>query len=133
MIAEGAFFHVLFPTSEKPREPGLRHICYCLAVRPPLVLVAYTTSQPWPPGVPLPFGVRLFDAAEAAALNQRRPFRLHLNRHARIPLTERWIPDLGSPDQGVIAYAPERLRQSLFELAVELVRRHRLELEQLGP
>jgi hypothetical protein len=78
VIAEGAFIEVLFPTTEKPRQPGLPHICYCLAVRPPLGLVAYTTSAPWPPKTPLPLGVRRFSQEEAIALNQRRAFRLHL-------------------------------------------------------
>lgn len=133
MITEGAFVEVLFPTTEKPRQPGLSHICYCLAVRPPLVLVAYTTSVPWPPNVPLPFGVRLFTRDEAIALNQRRAFRLHLNRQARLPLTTRWVPHLDTPNQGVIAVAPERLRQELYELTVELVRRYERNIERLGP
>ena len=133
MIAEGAFVEVLFPTAEKPRRPGLLHIGYCLGVRPPLALVAYTTSAPWPPGVPLPFGVRLFSLEQARALNQRRPFRLHLNRQARLPLTTDWFPKLGAPNRGVVATAPERLRQDLFETALELERRHRLNVERLGP
>ena len=44
--AEGAFLPALFPASEKPREPGLLHICYCLVVPPPLALVAYAASVP---------------------------------------------------------------------------------------
>jgi hypothetical protein len=132
VIAEGAFVEVLFPTAEKPRRPGLPHICYCLGVRPPLVLVAYTTSAPWPLAVPLPFGVRLFSLEQARALNQKRPFRLHLNRQARIPLTAEWIPGLDAPNQGVVAMAPARLRQELFETALELERRHRLNVERLG-
>lgn len=132
MIAEGAFVEVLFPTTEKPREPGLLHICYCLAVRPPLALVAYTTSVPWPPVTPLPFGVRLFTREEATALNQQRAFRLHLNRQARIPLTIRWIPRLEEASQGVIAVAPAKLRQELYETALELVRRYELNIQRLG-
>jgi hypothetical protein len=41
VIAEGAFIEVLFPTTEKPRQPGLPHICYCLAVRPPECLAQH--------------------------------------------------------------------------------------------
>jgi hypothetical protein len=133
VIAEGAFVEVLFPTSEHPRQPGLRHICYCLGVRPPIALVAYTTSVPWPADMPLPFGVRIFSQAEAEALNQRRAFRLHLNRQARIPLTEKWFPGLGAADQSVIAVASSRLRQELLALAIELERRHRQTVEQFGP
>jgi hypothetical protein len=133
VIAEGAFIEVLFPTTEKPRLPGLPHICYCLAIRPPLALVAYTTSAAWPPDTPLPFGVRLFRQQEAIALNQRRAFRLHLNRQARMPLTTRWFPKLDAPGQGVIAVAPERLRQELYEMTLDLLRRHERTIELLGP
>jgi hypothetical protein len=42
-------------------------------------IVAYTTSQPWPAGTPLRAGVRLFDAREAARLNQSRSFMLRLD------------------------------------------------------
>lgn len=132
MVAEGTFVEVLFPTAEKPRRPGLPHIGYCLGVRPPLALVAYAASVPWPPGIPLPFGVRLFGLEQANALNQRRPFRLHLNRQARLPLTTDWFPKLGTPSQGVVAVAPQRLRQDLFEAALELERRHRLNVGRLG-
>jgi len=133
VIAEGAFIEVLFPTTEKPRQPGLPHICYCLAVRPPLALVAYTTSAPWPPDAPLPLGIRLFTQEEAIALNQRRAFRLHLNRQARVPLTTSWIPHLNAPNQGVIAVAPERLRQELYDITLELLRRYERNVERLGP
>ncbi|HET6609761.1 MAG TPA: hypothetical protein VFG62_24030, partial [Rhodopila sp.] len=129
MIAEEAFVEVLFPTTEKPREPGLLHICYCLAVRPPLALVADTTSVLWPPAIPLPFGVRIFFQAEATALNQQRAFRLHLNRQARIPLTQQWFPKLGMPHQGVIGVASTRLRQDLYEMTLELVRRYERNIE----
>ncbi len=132
MIAEGAFLRVLFPTSERPREPGLLHIGYCLAVRPPLLLVAYTTSQPWPAGVPVPFGVRNFSAAEALAPNQSRPFRLHLNRQARVVLSKRWIPDIDRQGQGVVAAAPPDLRDELLGMALELEKRHRASVERLG-
>ena len=132
MIAEGAFLRALFPTSERPRVPGLLHICYCLAVRPPLALIASTTTAPWPPGVPLPFGVRVFTQDEAIALNQRRPFRLHLNRQARVVLSDIWFPDLNATHQGVIALAPPRLRDELFAITVELEKRHRLGVDRVG-
>jgi len=133
VIAEGAFIEVLFPTTEKPGLPGLPHICYCLAVRPPLVLVAYTTSVPWPSNTPPPLGVRPFSQEEAIALNQRRAFPLHLNRQARMPLTTRWFPKLDAPGQGVIAVAPEQLRQELYERNLDLLRRHEQTIELLGP
>jgi len=132
VISEGAFVDILFPTTEKPRQPGLSHVCYCLAVRPPLALVAYATSVPWPPNMPLPLGVRLFTQEEAAALNQQRAFRLHLNRQARIPLDTRWIPNLESPNQGVIAMAPARLRQELYGMALDLVKRYERSIQRLG-
>ena len=132
MIVEGAFFRVLFPTSEKPRQPGLPHIGYCLAVLPPLALVAYTTSAPWLPGTPLPAGSRVFTRDEALALNQQRGFRLVLSRQARLPLSKRWVPDIDEPEQGVIAVAPARLRQELYEMTLELEKRYRLSIERLG-
>ncbi len=131
-IVEGAFVEALFPTSERPRQPGLLHICYCLGVRPPVALVAYTTSAVWPAGIPLPLGVRTFSTREAVLLNQARAFRLHLNRQARLPLTSAWFPKIDAPGQGVIAIAPARLRQELFEIAVELEKRYRLNIERLG-
>ena len=132
MIGEGAFVHVLFPPPQKPREPGLLHIGYCLAVRPPLALIAYTTSQPWPPATPLPFGVRIFTREEANGLGQQRAVRLHLNRQATVPLTDAWFPDLRASNQGVIAFASVRLRQELYETTIELTRRYRLNIERLG-
>ena len=132
MIAEGAFVRAMFPTSEQPRAPRLVHICYCLAVRPPLALIAYTSIAPWPPGVPLPFGVRIFTQDEAIALNQRRAFRLHMNRQARVVLSDKWFPDFNAPHQGVIAIATARLRDELFAITVELEKRNRLGVERLG-
>jgi hypothetical protein len=132
VIAEGAFVHVLFPTSQAPSEPGLLHIGYCLAVRHPLALIAYSTAQPWPRGM-LPPGVRIFTREEAAALGQQRPFRLHLNRQARVPLTTQWFPNLEAANQGVIAIAPARLRQELYEIAIDLDKRYGLSIERLAP
>ena len=132
MLSEGAFVRALFPTSERPRVPGLVHICYCLAVRPPLALMAYTTTAAWAAGVPLPFGVRSFSHDEAMVLNQRRAFRLHLNRQARMVMSAAWFPDLHAAHQGVIAMAPPRLRDELFALTVELEKRHRLGVDRLG-
>lgn len=132
MIAEGAFVKTLFPTSEQPRRPGPLHICYCLAVARPLVLVAYSSSRPWPSGVSLPLGVRIFRHAEAATLNQR-PFVLYLNRLARLPLTNVWFPDIANPLQGVVAVAPTALRDRILKEMTELAQRRRELIETLGP
>lgn len=131
-LAEGTFVRTLFPTDEMPRQPGLLHICYCLGVTPVLAVVAYSTSRAWPAGVPLPQGVRVFGPTEAAALRQR-PFVLHLNRVARLPLTRRWFPGLDAPDQGVIAEASPALRDELLALAENLLRRRRETIRLLGP
>ena len=61
MIAPGTFVRVLFPTRERPNVPGLPHIGYVLIVANREAIVAYTTSQPWPAGTPLPAGARLFN------------------------------------------------------------------------
>jgi hypothetical protein len=132
VIVEGAFVKTLFPTDEYPRRPGLLHICYCLGVARPIVLVAYTSSQPWPARTPLPPGVRIFDRMAAAPLRQR-PFVLYLNRIAKLPLTAAWFPELESPSQGVVAVAPAALRDELLAISLDLARR-RIELVQrLGP
>ena len=55
-MVPGAFVRVMFPTREKPRQPGLLHIGYVLGGTPTEVMVAYTTSRPWPAATPLPAG-----------------------------------------------------------------------------
>ena len=131
-LPAGAFVRVLFPTGEKPRRPGLLHIGYVLGGTATEAMVAYTTSQPWPVGTPLPAGVRVFDAEAAARLNQSRAFLLRLDVLARLPLTEAWFPDLGQADQGVVAVAPGRLQEELTDIAMNLVRRRRALIQMRG-
>ena len=128
----GAFVRVLFPTEEKPRRPGLLHIGYILGSTPAAVLLAYTTSQPWPAETPLPLGARAFNAEEAAVLNQSRAFILRLDVLAKLPPTTAWFPDLATPNQGIIAVAPARLREELDDLAMHLVRRRRSMIQMRG-
>ena len=129
----GTFVRVLFPTREAPREPGVLHIGYALIVGGRDVVVAYSTSQPWPSDTPLPAGARLFDAHEAARLNQSRAFLLRLDVLARLPMTPRWFPDIEQPHQGVIATAPPALQSELTRLAVNVARRRRELLQLRGP
>lgn len=96
-------------------------------------MVAYTTSQPWPEDTPMPAGARLFDADEAARLNQSRAFILRLDVLARGPLARDWFPDIMRPGQGVIAIAPAPLQQELTPMATNLLRRRRALLDQRGP
>jgi hypothetical protein len=96
-------------------------------------IVAYTTSQPWPDGTPLPAGVRLFDAREAAQLNQSRAFILRLDVLARLPLARDWFPDMEQQDRSIIAVASASLRNELTRLATNLVRRRRDLLDIRGP
>jgi len=131
-MVPGAFVRVYFPTQEQPRQPGLLHIGYVLVATSREALLPYTTSQPWPAGSPLPAGVRLFDAAQAAALNQSRPFVLRLDILAKLPMTAPWFPDIDKPAQGVIAIAPRRLQEELVDLAANLVRRRRDLIEMRG-
>lgn len=131
-MVPGAFIRVLFPTSEKPRQPGLLHIGYVLGGTRTEVMVAYTTSQPWPAGTPLPAGVRLFTAEEAVKLNQSRRFLLRLDVLAKLPMTAAWFPDIGEKDQGIIAVAPARLQEELTALAANLVRRRRDLIQMRG-
>jgi hypothetical protein len=131
-MVPGAFVRVKFPTREKPRQPGLLHIGYVLGGTATEVMLAYTTSQPWPSTVPLPVGARLFDREEAARLNQSRAFMLRLDVLAKLPVTEAWFPDLALPGQGVIAVASARLRAELTDLAMNLVRRRRSLIQMRG-
>lgn len=121
-LVEGAFVHTLFPTTEKPREPGVPHVCYCLAVMPQLAVVAYTSTQPWPAELPPPPWVRVFDAIHAERLGQR-PFVLYLNRIAKLPLTRRWFPEFDAPTHGILAVANLRLRNELLAVAVDVAKR----------
>jgi hypothetical protein len=132
-MVPGAFVRVKFPIREKPRQPGLLHIGYILAVTATDVILAYTTSQPWPASVPLPAGARLFDRDEATRLKQSRAFILRLDILARLPLTVAWFPDLTLPNQGIIAIAPPRLQEELTDVATNLVRRRRSLIQMRGP
>ena len=131
-MVPGAFVRVLFPTREKPRQPGLLHIGYVLGSSSIEALVAYSTSRPWPIDTPVPAGVRLFDAEEASRLNQSRAFVLRLDVLAKLPLTETWFPDIAKADRGVIAVAPKRLQEELTGIATNLVRRRRTLIQMRG-
>lgn len=131
-MVPGAFVRVRFPTREKPRQPGLLHIGYVLGGTATEVMVAYTTSRPWPATVPLPAGARLFDREEAERLNQSRAFMLRLDVLAKLPMTAAWFSDLVLPGQGVIAVAPARLRDELTDIATNLVRRRRSLIQMRG-
>ena len=63
--------------------------------RPPSyqAYVAYTTSRPPPHDGEQPV-LSAFSAEQAAELNQRRPFWLHLQRVAFLPVTPQWFPRL---------------------------------------
>ncbi len=132
-MVPGAFVRVLFPTREKPHRPGIPHIGYVLGITAGHAMVAYTTSQPWPADTPLPAGARVFDATEAARLNQSRAFLLRLDVLAKLPLTQAWFPDMQQSGRGVVAIAPTRLQAELTKLATNLVRRSRELLEMRGP
>ena len=131
-MVPGAFVRVKFPTRERPRQPGLLHIGYVLGGTGTEVMVAYTTSQPWPQTVPLPAGARLFEREEAAGLNQSRAVMLRLDVLAKLPVTAAWFPDLMLPGQGVIAIASVRLQDELTDLAPNLVRRRRSLIQMRG-
>jgi hypothetical protein len=131
-MTPGAFVRVLFPTHEKPSQPGLLRIGYVLVGNAAEVMVAYTTSQPWPTSMPFPAGARLFDTEEAAALNQARAFMLRLDVLAKMPRTKAWFPDIDRPDKGVIAVASPQLRDELTELATQLARRRRALIQMRG-
>ncbi len=124
MIGDGAFVWTCFPADERPSQPGSRHVGYILglyrdAAGQRRALVAYTSSQAWTADRTPP-GVVIFNAQEAAALGSQKSFVLYLNRLARLPLTERWFPDLRSPTQGVIAVLSQRRQDKLLQIVAEL-------------
>ncbi len=131
-MVPGAFVRVMFPTAEKPREPGPLHIGYVLGAIATSTMVAYTTSQPQPLGQPLPLGAKLFDEAAAARLNQSKAFILRLDLIAKVPSTRDWFPDIDRPDKGVIAVADARLQRELESYATRLFRRHRSLVQMRG-
>lgn len=121
-----------FAPREQPRQPGLLHIGYVLGSTASEALVAYTTSQVLPAGLPLPAGARLFTADEAYRLNQSRPFVLCLDLSAKLPLTKAWFPNVDGADQGIIAIAANRLQEELTDLAMNLLRRRRDVIQMRG-
>jgi hypothetical protein len=128
----GAFVRILLPIHEKLRRPGLLHIGYVLGTTSTGALVACTTSQPWPADIPLPAAARLFDAGEAAALNQSRAFILRLDILAKLPPTATWFPDIEAANRGIVAVAPARLREEPNDLATHLLRRRRSLVQMRG-
>lgn len=139
-IPSGCFVWMMFPFGppDAPDRPGpVRHIAYVLATdskpKVPMLLLAYTSSGPWRGAAGrVPLGVIEFDAAAARAVGQR-PFHLDLRCLAQVPLTERWFPDLGRPDHGIVGTASARLRERIDALLSELVTRNRDLIEMWGP
>ncbi len=112
--------------------PGLFHIGYVIGTTAREAVVAYTTSQPWPVDIPLPFGARVFSVAEAAALNQNRGFLLRMDLLGRLPMTVAWFRDIAKPGHGVIAVAPAGLQRELTALGAALLQRWRELVEMRG-
>jgi hypothetical protein len=141
-IQEGAFVLTNFPFGppDRPDLPGpMPHTAYCLAVRDtregPELILAYTSSGPWrPPGPTLPVGVMEFDRTAARALNQI-PFHLDLRVLARVFATPAWLPRLGTPDSGIIAWADAALRIRIANEARNLAQRRpeAIEMRGIGP
>ena len=131
----GDFVWSNYPERENPARPGPRHIGYVAlstgSVSGGLVVLAYTTSQPWTGSRPL--GVFCFDRSQAAGMGQSRPFTLDLRRMMFAPATVEWFPDLALPGRGIVGHAPESLRVELETAARDLARRRPELIEHLGP
>jgi hypothetical protein len=124
VIVDGAFVWTCFPNDERPRQPDPRHVGYILglyhdAAGQRRAIVAYTSSQAWT-AERAPPGVVIFDAQEATALGGQKAFVLYLNRLARLPLTERWFPDIRSATQGVVAVLSQRRHDSFLQIVADL-------------
>lgn len=138
---EGDFVWCAFPERENPAQPGPLHIGYTVIVSgaalptspPPSAFIAYTTSQPWPPGTPLPIGVLAFNQAEASRYGQSRAFVMDLRRVAFLPVTPAWFPHLDKSGHGVQGRAPKADQRRFRRMAEDLVARHAELVERLGP
>jgi len=131
-----------FPEREHPARPSRNlHICYTLIVTaagvvapglPPSyqAFVAYTTSRPPQHDGRQP-GVVPFSAEEATELHLRRPFWLHLQRVAFLPVTPEWFPHLSAGGGVVASVTPTRRRE--LEAEATLVRRRHAADAVLGP
>lgn len=95
-------------------------------------MLAYTSSVQRRWGTErVPLGVIEFDAAAAAALNQR-PFHIDLRCLARVPLSAAWFPRFGQGDRGVVAWADRELQMRINAVLVELARRSPGHIEMRG-
>ena len=95
-------------------------------------MLAYTSSTRHRWGTErVPLGVIEFDAAAAAALNQR-PFHTDLRCLARVPLSADWFPRLGQVDRGVIAWADRALLARINKVLSELAHRSPGHIEMRG-
>ncbi len=139
-VAAGCFVWTVFPFGppDAPEQPGpRRRIAYVLATdsapRVPMLLLAYTSSGAWRGAAARPpQGVLEFDAAAARVLGQR-PFHMDLRCLAQVPMTLRWLPDLGLASRGVVGTAGVRLRARIDVAFSELVTRNRNLIEMRGP
>ena len=135
----GDFVWCAFPEHENPARPGPLHIVYILTASDPgvgsegRVLAAYTTTRPWSGGAAQPLGVFRFDRQQAAALGQRRAFVLDARRLAYVDMARSWFPHLDRPDRGILGHAPRVTRQSIGQVAEDLLTRHAELVEKRGP
>lgn len=138
---EGDFVWCAFPEHEAPARPGPLHLGYTLAASGaapptspvPSALMAYTTSRPWPPDVPLPLGVLTFDRDVATRYGQSRAFVMDLRRIAFVPVTPAWFPRIEQPGHGIQGRALKAEQRHFRQLAHELATRHGALVERLGP
>jgi hypothetical protein len=134
-VQAGDFAWCAFPERENPARPGPEHIGYVLAVtttQPATVLIAYTTSRPWPYQA-IPPGIVTFDLQAAQTMGQTRPFVMDLRRLAAIPLTPAWFPRLGQPSGGIVGTMPKPLQRRYSQAVEALFTRHPENIERLGP
>lgn len=138
---DGDFVWCAFPERENPAQPGPLHLGYSIAVSgvalttspPPSALMAYTTSQQWPPAIPFPLGVLAFNQVQASRYGQSKAFVMDLRRIAFLPVTPVWFPYLGQPGGGVQGHAPKADQRRFRQAAEDLAGRHAELVERLGP
>src|SRR5947208_2252841 len=96
----GDFVVCNFPYDDAPDQPGPKeHFGLCLGTLASsagqvAAVAAYTTSQAWPTGMPVPRGVHRVSQAAAVAMGQQRAFVVDARKIAFMPITEEFFPQL---------------------------------------
>lgn len=117
----GHFILCRFPFRERPDHPGpTAHIAYCLKRGQlkdgtSITWLAYTTTAPPPPNVPVPPHIISISADNAPHYGQRKAFFIAAHRTAIVPVNGQFFPALTETSQGIVGVAPPHLHKAIVE------------------